>query len=65
MPMESGRQTEGAAFPSVLYDNYENRFELLNAGGDNATDYCQKTGQQVLFYESDLADGVPNGWRRG
>ncbi len=65
MPMESGRQTEGAAFPSVLYDNYENRFELLNAGGDNATYYCQKTGQQVLFYESDLADGVPNGWRRG
>ena len=55
----------GAAFPSVLYDNYENRFELLNAGGDNATYYCQKTGQQVLFYESDLADGVPNGWRRG
>ena len=65
MPIESGKHTGGAVFPPVLYDNYENRFELLNAGGDNATYRCHKTGQDVLFYESDLSDGLPNGWRHG
>lgn len=64
MPMESGK-TSGGAFPAILYDPNENQFRLLNEGGDNATYYCEKTGQQVLFYASDLADGLPNGWRRG
>lgn len=64
VPMESGEHAEGA-FPAILYDPSENQFRLLNEGGDNATYYCDKTGQQILFYKSDLADGLPNGWRRG
>ena len=65
-PMESGKAQEGFTYPSVLYDEQENRYELLNGGsGDHADYYCQKTGRQVQFYRSDLDDGVPNGWRRG
>ena len=64
MPMESGKSAEGA-FPAILYDPGENQFRLLNEGGDNARYYCEKTGQEAFFYASDLADGLPNGWRRG
>lgn len=64
MPMESGK-TSGGTFPAILYDPSENQFRLLNEGGDQANYYCEKTGQQVLFYASDLADGLPYGWRRG
>ena len=64
MPMENGKNTENT-FPATLYDSNENQFLLVNEGGDNANYYCEKTGQRVMFYASDLADGVPNGWRRG
>ncbi|HIW74998.1 MAG TPA: hypothetical protein H9684_11815 [Firmicutes bacterium] len=63
-PMESGKPAQGV-FPDILYDPSENQFRKVNEGGDNARYYCEKTGQEAFFYASDLADGVPNGWRRG
>lgn len=64
-PMENGKSQEAADFPKVLYDPQENRYELLSESGDHADYYCHKTGGRAQFYRSDLADGVPNGWRRG
>ena len=64
MPMESGKK-ESSAFPAILYDSNENQFRLLSDSGDHADYYCEKTGQRAQFYASDLADGLPNGWRRG
>ncbi len=63
VPMESGKS--GNFFPAILYDTSDNQFRLLSESGDHADYYCEKTGQRVQFYESDLSDGLPNGWRRG
>ena len=64
MPIESGKTTV-STFPSILYDPSENQFRMISQGGDQANYYCEKTGQRVLFYTSDIAEGLPNGWRRG
>lgn len=64
IPMESGKKEE-TKFPKILYDNNENIYQLLNDSGDHADYYCQKTGETKQFWESDLADGLPFGWRRG
>lgn len=60
LPMKSGKQEE-ASFPQFLYDD-ENPWELLNAGGDNANYYCQKTEETKLFYFSDFEYGSPSGF---
>lgn len=64
VPMENGKQAE-SSFPAVIFDTQENLFRLQSDSGDHADYYCEKTGQTVQFYKSDIADGLPNGWRRG
>lgn len=49
-------------FPSFIYDEDENPWELMNSGYDNATYYCQKTGETETFYKSDFEFGVPSGF---
>lgn len=62
MPMESGEQ-ETAKFAKNIMDANNNMYYLINEGSDNATWYCEKTGQKVTFYASDVSEnGVPYGW---
>lgn len=63
MPMEDGKPT--ASFPTVLYDDQENEYRLQSDSGDHADYYCSATGRTVQFWESDMADGLPSGWRIG
>lgn len=58
---ESDTQTV-FAFPRFIYDGSENPWELMNSGYDNATYYCQKTGETETFYKSDFEFGVPSGF---
>lgn len=51
-------------FPAYIYDSDENPWELMNSGYDNATYYCQKTGQTETFYKSDFDIGAPVGFHR-
>lgn len=64
IPMESGKSSE-AKFPEIIFDTQENCFRMTSESGDHADYYCQATGQTVQFYASDIADGLPNGCRRG
>lgn len=52
----------GFTFPRFIYDGNENPWELMNSGYDNATYYCQKTGETETFYKSDFEFGVPSGF---
>lgn len=61
VPMESGKPAE-AAFPDVIYDPQGEQYRLQNAGGENATYYCSRTGQSVTFRDTDFSDGFPTGW---
>lgn len=61
MPMESGKQ-ESSSFPKYLYDDSDNRWELINQGGDNANYHCHKTGETRMFYISDFDLGSPSGF---
>lgn len=51
-------------FPKYIYDNAENPWELMNSGSDNASYYCQKTGETKMFYKSDFDVGSPSGFHR-
>lgn len=51
-------------FPRFLYDGEENPWELMNSGSDNASYYCQKTGETKMFYKSDFDVGSPSGFHR-
>lgn len=64
IPMESGKAQQ-VVFPAVLYDPSENEFRLQSNSGDHADYYCRATGQSVQFWEADLAEGLPSGWRVG
>lgn len=62
MPMESGKQ-ETPKYAKNIMDRDNNMYYLIQEGADQATWYCQKTGQQVTFYDSDLSEtGAPYGW---
>ena len=63
MPMESGTSNE-FVFPQYLYDQWENPWELMNSGGDNANYYCRKTGETRMFYDSDFDLGSPSGFHQ-
>lgn len=52
------------SFPAFLYDYDENPWELISSGYDNATYYCQKTGETTMFYQSDFDIGSPSGFHR-
>lgn len=62
IPMESGNTA--VKFPAVVYDPNNNEFRLQSDSGDHADYYCQATGQTVQFWEADIQDGLPSGWRR-
>lgn len=64
VPMESGKSETAAAFafPATLYDDSDNRWELLNQGGDGANYRCQQTGATRYFYRSDFDLGSPAGF---
>lgn len=64
LPMESGREEEEPSFPQFLYDEDENPWELINAGGDNANYHCQKTGETKTFWRSDFDMGSPSGFHQ-
>lgn len=51
-------------FPTYIYDDDENPWQLINSGYDNATYYCQKTGETEMFYKSDFSIGSPSGFHR-
>ena len=62
IPMESGQNNE-FEFPKFIYDDAENSWELMNSGADNATYYCQKTGEtSKMLYKSDFEYGAPSGF---
>ena len=54
----------GFSFPVYLYDYDENPWELINSGYDNASYYCQKTGETRTFYQSDFDIGSPSGFHQ-
>ncbi|MBQ8813801.1 MAG: hypothetical protein IJZ85_04835 [Lachnospiraceae bacterium] len=61
IPMESGKVE--VKFPAVIYDPNGDEYRMQSESGDHADYYCQKTGQSVQLWESDIEDGLPNGWR--
>lgn len=65
MPMESGKESnDGFTFPQYIYDQADNRWELMNSGGDNANYYCPKTNETKMFYRSDFDLGSPSGFHQ-
>lgn len=52
------------AFPRFIYDADEYPWELMNSGYDNATYYCQKTGETKMFHKSDFNIGSPSGFHQ-
>ena len=64
IPMESG-EAASVAFPTVLISPEGEEFRMQSDSGDHADYYCMRTGQTVQFWQADIEDGLPNGWRRG
>lgn len=52
------------SFPMYLYDEEEHPWELTNSGYDNATYYCQATGESKMFYKSDFDLCSPSGFHQ-
>ncbi len=51
------------SFPNALWSPDGDLYRKTSGGFSHATYHCSKTGHQVTFYESDVEDGLPGGWR--